>query len=117
MTTIVLKYNPYKIETLVTIDGELITGDSYLAQYRGMRLQLWIDKLIEKLVEESNEDTFSLIFEGTEFDFEDVKEVCDKYNQEHSTNITLNYTCAKNYDSKIDELKEIVKDMQDNTRV
>ncbi|HHT7188630.1 TPA: dynamin family protein [Bacillus cereus] len=108
-----MKYNPYKIETLVTIDGELITGDSYLAQYRGMRLQLWIDKLIEKLVEESNEDTFSLIFEGTEFDFEDVKEVCDKYNQEHSTNITLNYTCAKNYDSKIDELKEIVKDMQD----
>ncbi|MED0971668.1 dynamin family protein [Bacillus paramycoides] len=113
MTTIVLKYNPYKIETVVTIDGELITGDSYLEQYRDMRLQLWIDKLIEKLVEESNEDAFSLTFEGTEFDFEDVEEACAKYNKDHNTNITVNYIRAKNHNNKIDELKKIFEYMQD----
>ncbi|MEB9506489.1 dynamin family protein [Bacillus anthracis] len=113
MTKIVLKYNPYKIETVVTIDGELITGDSYLAQYRNMRLQLWIDKLIEKLVEESNEDTFSLTFEGTTFDFEDVEEVCGTYNHEHNANITVNYTRAENDGDKIDELKSVFEYMQE----
>lgn len=108
MATIVLKYNPYKIETVVTIDGEPIKGDSYLAQFRDTRLQLWIDQLMEKLVEELNEDTFSLTFEGTEFDFEDVEEVCTKYNKEHNTNIIVNYISSENHNNKIDELEKLL---------
>lgn len=58
MTTIFLKYNPYKVETVVTIDGEPIKEDSYLAQFKNERLQLWIDQFIQRLIDELNEDTF-----------------------------------------------------------
>ena len=32
MTEIILKYNPYKVESTITIDGENIKEDSYLSK-------------------------------------------------------------------------------------
>lgn len=113
MTTIFLKYNPYKVETVVTIDGEPIKEDSYLAQFKNERLQLWIDQFIERLIDELNEDTFSLNFEGTQFDFEDVEEACAKYNAEHNAGVTVSYTASENSNNKIDELKELFEYMQE----
>ena len=113
MTTIFLKYNPYKVETVVTIDGEPIKEDSYLAQFKNERLQLWIDQFIQRLIDELNEDTFSLNFEGTQFDFEDVEEACAKYNAEHNAGVTVSYTASENSNNKIDELKELFEYMQE----
>ena len=51
MREIFIKYNPYKVETTVTIDGKPVKKSSML-NMEDRRLQEWIDELPESLLEE-----------------------------------------------------------------
>lgn len=113
MMYVVLKYNPYLMETTLTVSGEPLAQDSQLMPYQYERLQVWVDKLIGILVEELNDDTFTLVFQGTEFDFEDVEEVCAYSNHHHDTDIQLEHIPAEGSSDKIGELKELFTYMQE----
>ncbi|WP_223702713.1 dynamin family protein [Sutcliffiella deserti] len=73
MTEIFIKYNPYKLETVVRIDGEIVADNSEL-NVGDKRLQEWVGDLPMLLQEECNEDSFDLTFQGTLMDFEDLQE-------------------------------------------
>lgn len=73
MAEIFIKYNPYKLETVVRIDGERVADNSEL-NVGDKRLQEWVEDLPMLLQEECNEDSFDLTFQGTLMDFEDLQE-------------------------------------------
>ncbi|MCT8137597.1 dynamin family protein [Anaerobacillus sp. CMMVII] len=73
MAEIFIKYNPYKLETIVRIDGERVADNSEL-NVGDKRLQEWVEDLPMLLQEECNEDSFYLTFQGTLMDFEDLQE-------------------------------------------
>lgn len=108
-----LKYNPYKVETSIQIDGKPIHSDSKLAPFRKERLQLWVDQLIPVLVEELNDDSYTLVFQGTAFDYEDIIEVCSQYNIDRNASIELRHIPAEGSEDKIGDLEALFHHMQD----
>ena len=68
MREIFIKYNPYKLETSITIDGEKLKKNSKL-NFEDSRLQEWVENLPHLLVEECNSKEFNIRFHGTIPDF------------------------------------------------
>lgn len=77
MAKVFIKYNPFKLETIIQIDGELVPENSVL-NVGSKRLQEWVEQLPEFLQDECNEDYFELEFMGTAMDLEDVEDVIEK---------------------------------------
>ena len=61
MTQVYVKYNPYRLETTIKINGRDVSTDSILYKVtKGKRLQEWISKFPKMLREELNTMDFSL---------------------------------------------------------
>lgn len=71
MREIFIKYNPYRLETSITIDGVAPKQNSRL-NFGDRRLQEWIEELPEILFEECSSRDFKIKFHGTVLDYEDV---------------------------------------------
>jgi hypothetical protein len=74
MKEVFIKYNPYKLETEVTIDRKPVKENSSL-NIGGERLQEWLEDLPNILVDECNSTEFKVIFHGTILDYEDLLSV------------------------------------------
>ncbi len=72
MLDVVIKYNPYKVISKITVNGEEPKQNSKLTQFMNQRLQLWVDQVPSLLAEEYNDDDFDLTFFGTELDYQDL---------------------------------------------
>lgn len=111
MISIQLKYNPYTIETDITVDGEPLPNTSQLYKYKRERLQVWLHELIDKLTEELNENRLDITFYGTLLDFEDISELCERYNNAKQAELHLTHQPARETVDKISELRELAEDM------
>lgn len=71
-----IKYNPYSLETEITVDGERPPQNSKLCEktVSGTRLQEWIEHLPQILIDEYNVKNFNVTFHGTQLDYEDLAE-------------------------------------------
>ncbi len=80
MKKVFLKYNPYKLETEITVDGKPLAGNSRIGELikskdregNDPRLQDWIEDFPALLVQEYNDRDFEILFHGTLLDYEDV---------------------------------------------
>jgi predicted GTPase len=74
MKKIFIKYNPYKLETEITVDGKGLAQNSKLGEKAadGSRLQEWVEDLPRILVDEYNDTEFEVRFHGTLPDYEDL---------------------------------------------
>lgn len=77
MKKVYIKYNPYKIETEITVEGKKLAENSKLGERiaPGSRLQEWVEDLPQILIDEYNDRDFEIMFHGTLLDFEDLTEV------------------------------------------
>ena len=77
MKKVFIKYNPYKLETELTVDGKKLAQNSQIAEriLPGSRLQEWVEDLPKILIDEYNDTDFNIVFHGTLLDFEDLAEV------------------------------------------
>ena len=77
MKNIFIKYNPYKLETEITVDGKKLAQNSKLGEKSadGSRLQEWVEELPQILIEEYNDTDFDIKFHGTLLDYEDLTSV------------------------------------------
>ena len=77
MKKVFIKYNPYKLETEITVDGKKLAQNSKLREKieDGSRLQEWVEELPQILIDEYNDKDFDITFHGTFLDFEDLREV------------------------------------------
>ena len=77
MKKIYLKYNPYTLETELTVDGVRPADNSKISaqNLQGTRLQEWVEDLPEILIDEYKDTDFEVTFHGTLLDFDDLQEV------------------------------------------
>ena len=72
MLEVVIKYNPYKVISEITVNGETPKDNSKIKQYLNQRFQMWVDLLPALLAEEYNDDEMAVTFYGTELDYQDL---------------------------------------------
>ena len=80
MKKVFIKYNPYKLETEIKIDGKVPAQNSLLTEKaaQGNRLQEWIEELPEIMKNEYNDDEFEITFHGIMQDYDDIAEIFQK---------------------------------------
>lgn len=75
MAQIYVKYNPYKLETLIKVNGKNIEQDNTLYKIvKGKRLQEWVGKFPKMLVDELNTVDFTIEFYGSDLDWDDFED-------------------------------------------
>lgn len=77
MKKVFIKYNPYKLETEIKVDGKKLAQNSKLGERTvdGSRLQEWVEDLPRILVDEYNDTEFEVEFHGTLLDYGDLTAV------------------------------------------
>lgn len=110
MREIFIKYNPYRLETSITIDGAAPKQNSRL-NFGDRRLQEWIEELPEILFEECSSRDFKITFHGTVLDYEDVESMAREA-KKNGLNIELEHIPAKEVSDKEVAIDEIFDEIQ-----
>ena len=116
MTKVFIKYNPYKVETEIEINGKPLKDSSKLKEKsrQGIRLQEWIDELPELLVKASDSRKFEITFHGIDQDFDDLYEILSKACQKKvitpdSKVIPVSAKEAKDLEAEIEKIFRLVQ--------
>lgn len=89
LAEVYIRYNPYRLTTVMTINGNPLSEDSSLAQaISGKRLQSWIGSLPEMLKNERGSREFQITFHGNALDYDDVK---DSFEQARKKGVISDY--------------------------
>lgn len=112
MAQVYVKYNPYRLETTVKVNGRDVSTDSILYKVtKGKRLQEWIGKFPKMLREELNTLDFSLEYCGMALDWDDFEDAFEQAQKEGLVRVSgMKYIAGKSDD---DINKKIVKVFQD----
>lgn len=93
MTTVRIIYNPYKLTTAITVNGQKPKQNSSL-NVENRRLQEWVENLPRILVDEWRDNSFEIQFTGTQVDFDDLKAAFDTADQ----NVKVSFKFTKRAD-------------------
>lgn len=109
MMEVYLKYNPYTLETILTIDGEVPKQGttSSLNKVYGSRLQDWVEELPQMLFDEYCTRTFNVTFHGTIMDFEDLESILDYANKNAGFKFTWKHEAGQEIAEKEKAIKNI----------
>lgn len=110
MTTIMIIYNPYKLETKILIDGKEQNLNSRF-NFGERRLQEWIDEFPQMLVDEFNSKNFEIVFKGTNVDFEDVVAISEEASKQ-GINIFVTHKPIKEIEDKEIQIEKIFEEVQ-----
>jgi len=110
MREILIRYNPYRLETVISIDGDTPQAKSKL-NFTDKRLQEWVEELPEIIFEEYRTRQFKITFHGTILDFEDVEAVAREARKE-GFDIELEHIPAKEVADKENAISEIFEEIQ-----
>ncbi len=115
MKKVQIKYNPYRLETDVTIDGRALAQNSLIAEkcQPGIRLQEWIEDLPKMLLDECNTIDFDILFHGTLMDYEDLTEVFTKASERDELTARLERIPAKETSDKEVLIDEVFQEIQE----
>lgn len=106
MLDVIIKYNPYKVVSTVTVNGELPKQNSKLIQFLNQRFQLWVDQIPSLLAEEYNDDEFNLTFYGTELDYQDLL-VAVKSEEKNGIHFQTKKMPAKEFGDKEKDIRDL----------
>ena len=115
MKKVYLEYNPFLVETKITIDDKPVSEGSKLESKLNTRLQSWLDMSLPELEKECNDDII-LTFKGTELDANDVEATIKDY-EEHSGIMRVQrgeWTIVKGGKDRLQELIKLFNEMQEN---
>lgn len=110
MKEMMIKYNPYRLETMVSVDGDAPQQKSKL-NFGDRRLQEWVEELPEIIFEEYRTRQFKITFQGTILDFEDVEAMAREARKD-GFNIELEHISAKEVADKEKVISEIFDEIQ-----
>lgn len=110
MIEVFIRYNPYKLETEIMVEGKAPKQNSAL-HVEDRRLQEWVEDLPRILTEEYNSRTFSIEFHGTTLDFEDLALIASNAESE-GVRITCRHTPAKEVMDKEKLIQAVFEDIR-----
>lgn len=115
LAQIFVKYNPYRLQTLIKVNGREIEPDSSLQKYvSGKRLQEWIGLFPRELRNELNTMDFDVKFYGMELDWDDF-EFAFRQAQENNVvrNLSLSFIQGHSKENIAEEITEIFHDLRE----
>jgi GTPase Era involved in 16S rRNA processing len=114
MKKVFIKYNPYRLETEITVDGKRLADNSILGEKAvpGSRLQEWVEELPKILIDEYNDVDFDVTFHGTLLDYEDLTEVFTQAYKEGSLTAKLERIPAKETTDKEALIDQVFSEIQ-----
>lgn len=116
MKKVFIKYNPYKLETKITVDGKELKENSQIREYSlNTRIQEWIEELPTLLYEECNDTAFDITFYGTLPDYDDLEAVISQYRLEKDTPslvFQLHHKQAKEIADKEASIERLFQEIQ-----
>lgn len=115
MAQVHVSYNPYKMETQIEVNGKIISSDSILYKVvKGKRMQEWIGKFPQMLVDELNTVDFDVTFHGMTLDWDDFE---DAFTHAESAGmikkLTLKFIEGKSGEDISEKIVEVFKDLQE----
>lgn len=115
MAQIYVKYNPYRLETVVTVDGRKVSTDSILYKVtKGKRLQEWIGQLPRMLREELNTVDFALEYCGLALDWDDFEDAFKQAQKDGIIRVShMKYIAGKSDDDINEKIVNIFQDLQE----
>ncbi len=115
MKKVFIKYNPYNLETELTVDGKKLAQNSQIGEriLPGSRLQEWVEDLPKILIDEYNDTDFDIVFHGTLLDFEDLTEVFTQAFERGELTAKLDRIPAKETSDKEVLIDEVFKEIQE----
>ena len=115
MKKVFIKYNPYNLETELTVDGKKLAQNSQIGEriLPGSRLQEWVEDLTRILIDEYNDTDFDVVFHGTLLDFEDLTEVFTQAFERGELTAKLDRIPAKETSDKEVLIDEVFKEIQE----
>lgn len=114
MTQVYVKYNPYRLETQILVNGREIEKDSTLFKLiKGKRLQEWIGDFPQKLRDELNSVEFAIEFCGMDLDWDDFEDVFNHAKDAKILNkLELKFTEGKSDDDIQEKIVNIFEDLK-----
>ncbi|WP_281884878.1 dynamin family protein [Paenibacillus sp. YYML68] len=114
MKKVFVKYNPYKLETEITVDGKSLAQNSKLGEKaaKDSRLQDWVEELPRILIDEYNDTEFEVTFHGTMLDYEDLVDVFTKAYEKNELKATIKRKAAKETTDKEALIDDVFKQVQ-----
>ncbi|MBQ7132054.1 MAG: dynamin family protein [Oscillospiraceae bacterium] len=115
MKKVFIKYNPYKLETELTVDEKKLAQNSKIGEriIPGSRLQEWVEELPKILIDEYNDTDFDIVFHGTLLDFEDLTEVFTQEFERGELTAKLDRIPAKETSDKEALIDEVFNEIQE----
>lgn len=115
MTQVYVKYNPYRLETSLMVNGREVPKDSSLYKItKGKRLQEWISMFPQKLRGELNTVDFSLEFCGMALDWDDFEDAFKQAQSAGTVKVSnIKYIAGKNDDDISDKIVRVFTDLKD----
>lgn len=115
MEQVYVKYNPYKLETVITVNGNSISTDSTLSKImKGKRLQEWIGIFPQMLIEEFNTVDFDITFKGMALDWDDFADVFKKAKLDGTIKqLDLKFVEAQSDESINDRIVKVFSDLKE----
>ena len=112
MSNVVIKYNPYKVISTITMNGETPKANSRLKQFLNQRFQMWVDQIPALLEQECNDNEFALTFYGTELDYQDLL-AAFKEAEKKGIRFTAKKMPAKEFGDKEKDIRELFGRVQE----
>lgn len=115
MAQVYVKYNPYRLETTLMVNGRDISKDSILYKVtKGKRLQEWIGNFPKMLREELNTVDFSLEFCGMDLDWDDFEDAFEQAQREGIVKVSsMKYIAGKSDNAINEKIVTIFQELQD----
>lgn len=109
MKKVKIKYNPYIVETEITVDGQKPKANSALNVGK-KRLQEWVEKLPKILLDEYRDRNVTIDFTGTVSDYEDIESSFNVYKDKISSTYSFHKTAdISDVERTIDKIFEEIK--------
>ena len=113
MKNVFISHNPYKVISIVQVEGENVAHNSKFTKHLKERFQLWVDKIPELLAEECNDDEYEITFHGTELDYQDLLAATQTAAiKESSLKFRLKKIAAKDFGEKEQDIRKLFERTQ-----
>ena len=115
MAQVYVKYNPYRLETILMVNGRNVSTDSILYKVtKGKRLQEWVGKFPRMLRDELNTIDFALEFCGMDLDWDDFEDAFEQAQKEGIVQVSsMKYIAGKSDDDINDKIVSVFQDLQE----
>ncbi len=115
MREVFIKYNPYKVETEIIVDGNSVKEKKNSPlNFGDRRLQEWIESLPNILATEYATKEFHIVFHGTVLDFEDLQAVAEAAKENNGITMVCEHKPAKEVKDKEAAIEAIFEEIKNN---